>query len=202
MHMSVLITNSLRCLIISLLAWGLVFCSQITPANKDTTEIPVDASYTIGPMDILDIQVWKEPDFSRQVLVRPDGQITMPLVGDLKASGMNTMDLTTLLTEKLADFIEKPEVTVSVVESRSKQFFIIGKVNRPGTYALTPGMTVLQALSVAGGFTEWADKDGIRIVRRGAETEQIFSFDYEKVISGKELGQNIVLMPNDTVIVP
>ena len=200
--MRVLVTNLVRCLIVCLIACGLVFCSQIKPAHKNMTESAVDASYVIGPMDVLDIQVWKEPDFSRQVLVRPDGQITLPLAGDIKASGINTMDLKNLLTEKLEGFIDKPEVTVIVLESRSKQFYIIGKVNRPGTYPLSPGMTVLQALSVAGGFTEWADKNSIRIVRKSGEKEEIFSFHYGKVISGKQLDQNIVLEPNDTVIVP
>jgi len=162
----------------------------------------VDPSYIIGSMDILEIQVWKEPDFSRQALVRPDGKITLPLLGDLHVSGMTTMALKELLTEKLKDFVDSPEVTVILVESRSKNFYIIGKVTQPGTYPLMKDMTVLQAISVAGGLGEWADADSIRIIRKSGETENILHFDYEKVISGKNLEQNIVLEPNDTIVVP
>jgi len=171
-----------------------------TPETKKPTV--VDSSYIIGPMDVLEIQVWKEPDFSRQVLVRPDGKITFPLIDDIQASGMTTLALKALLTEKLKGFVDNPEVTVIVLESHSKNFYIIGKVNRPGTYPLSPDMTVLQALSVAGGLGEWADSDSIRIIRRSGAKEEIFGFDYDKVISGKNLEQNTLLEPNDTIIVP
>jgi len=110
--------------------------------------------------------------------------------------------LKALLTEKLKGFLDSPEVTVIVVESRSKSFYIIGKVNQPGTHPLSPDMTILQALSAAGGLGEWADKDSIRIIRRIEGKEEIFRFDYDKVISGKKLEQNILLEPNDTIIVP
>jgi polysaccharide export outer membrane protein len=170
------------------------------PDSKKTAT--VDPSYIIGPTDILEIQVWKEPDFSRHALVRPDGKMTLPLVGDLHVAGMTTMALKQLLTEKLKDFIDSPEVTVILVESHSKNFYIIGKIIRPGTYPLMKDMTVLQAISVAGGLGEWADADSIRIIRKSGETENILHFDYEKVISGKNLEQNIVLQPNDTIVVP
>jgi polysaccharide export outer membrane protein len=178
--------------------------SAETPANQPNSKkaAAIDPSYIIGPTDILEIQVWREPDFSRQVLVRPDGKLTLPLVGDIHVSGMNTMDLKELLTAKLKDYIDSPEVTVILVESHSKNFYIIGKVARPGTYALTPGMTVLQALSVAGGLGEWADKDSIRIIRSSDTKEKVIRFDYDKVMSGKNLEQNIPLKPNDTIVVP
>jgi polysaccharide export outer membrane protein len=178
--------------------------SAETPADQANSKkaAAIDPSYVIGPTDILEIQVWREPDFSRQVLVRPDGKLTLPLVGDIHVSGMNTMDLKELLTAKLKDYIDSPEVTVILVESHSKNFYIIGKVARPGTYALTPGMTVLQALSVAGGLGEWADKDSIRIIRSSDTKEKVIRFDYDKVMSGKNLGQNILLQPNDTIVVP
>jgi polysaccharide export outer membrane protein len=153
-------------------------------------------------MDVLEVQVWKEPDFSRQVLVRPDGKITLPLLGDIHVSGMNTMNLKELLTAKLQDYIDSPEVTVILVESHSKNFYIIGKVTRPGTYPLRKDMTVLQAISVAGGLGEWADKDSIRIIRRSGGKEKVIRFNYDKVMSGKNLEQNIPLKPNDTIVVP
>jgi len=205
-------TKAIRCLILSLIVSGVVCCSHSKPAeiNIDTnintninTEEPVDASaYVIGAMDVLEIQVWKEPDLSRQVLVRPDGKITLALIGDIQASGMNTLDLKALLTERLRNFVDNPEVTVTLLESRSKNFYIIGKVNRPGTYQLSPNMTVLQALSAAGDLADWADKDSIRIIRRSGEKEEIIPFDYDKVVSGKKLEQNILLQPNDTIVVP
>jgi len=207
--MKIGISNSIRWLLFLIIACGIGFFNQSMAADKTEAspteikkEIVADPSYIIGPMDVLEIQVWKEPDFSRQVLVRPDGKITLPLVGDILASGMNTMGLKALLSEKLENFVSKPEVTVIVLDSRSKNFYIIGKINRPGTYPLNPDMTVLQAISVAGGLAEWADKDSIRIIRRSGGKDEILPFDYEKVISGKSLEQNILLNPNDTIIIP
>jgi len=207
--MKIWISNSIKCLLFLVIMCGIGFFHQSMAADKagassteTKKEVVSDPSYVIGPMDVLEIQVWKEPDFSRQVLVRPDGKITLPLVGDIPASGMNTMGLKALLAEKLEDFVSNPEVTVIVLESHSKNFYIIGKINQPGTYPLNPDMTVLQAISVAGGLAEWADKDSIRIIRRSGGKEEILSFDYDKVISGKKLEQNILLKPNDTIIVP
>ena len=207
--MKIVSTNIIRCLILALAVSGLAFCNHFKAAEKTVANTPetkkatvVDSSYIMGPMDILEIQVWKEPDFSRQVLVRPDGKISLPLIGDIPASGMNTMDLRDLLTERLKNFVDNPVVTVTVAESHSKNFYIIGNVNRPGTYPLSPKMTVLQALSAAGGLGEWADKDKIRIIRRSGGKEEIIPFDYDEVISGKKLEQNILLEPNDTIIVP
>ncbi len=200
--MKTVLTNVIKCLILSLIVSGLAFCTHLKTADQAVKETVVDSSYMIGPMDVLEVQVWKEPDFSRQVLVRPDGKITFPLIGDIQASGMNTLGLKALLAEKLKGFVDDPEVTVIVVESRSKIFYIIGRVNRPGTYPLSPNMTVLQALSVAGGFGEWAHKDNIRIIRRSDGKEEILPFDYDKVISGKNLEQNILLESNDTIVVP
>jgi len=207
--MKIGLNNSIRFLLLLVIVCGIGFVKQSMAADKTVAsstetkqEIVSDPSYIIGPMDVLEIQVWKEPDFSRQVLVRPDGKITLPLVGDIPASGMNTIGLKSLLSEKLEDFVSKPEITVIVLESRSKNFYIIGKINQPGTYPLNPDMTVLQAISVAGGLAEWADKDSIRIIRRSAGKEEIIPFDYDKVITGKKLEQNILLKPNDTIIVP
>ncbi len=207
--MKTVLTNVIKCLILSLIVSGLAFCTQSMAAENTLAKTPetkkptvVDSSYIIGPMDVLEIQVWKEPDFSRQVLVRPDGRITFPLIDDIQASGMTTLGLKALLTERLKGFVDSPEVTVIVIESRSKNFYIVGRVNQPGRYPLSPNMTVLQALSVAGGPIPLAHKDNIRIIRRSEGKEEILRFDYDKVISGKKLEQNILLEPNDTIIVP
>jgi|GEM_PF-181944 len=162
----------------------------------------VDDTYIIGPSDVLEIQVWKEPDFSRVVPVRTDGMITLPLLNDVKAAGFTPLQLKKDLEEKIKDFVEVPEISVIVKESLSRRIYIIGKVAKQGEYLLTKDMTVLQALSVAGGLAEWADSDDIIIIRRvGDEVKRIF-FDYEKVISGRKLEQNIYLQPNDTIIIP
>jgi polysaccharide export outer membrane protein len=207
--MKIGISNSIRCLLFLIIACGIGFFNQSMAADKTEAsstetkkEIIADPSYIIGPMDVLEIQVWKEPDFSRKVLVRPDGKITYPLIGDIHASGMNTMGLKALLTEKLENFLSEPEITVIVLQSRSRNFYIIGKINRPGNHPLNPDMTVLQAISVAGGLGEWADRDSIRIIRRSGGKEEILLFDYDKVVSGENLEQNIMLKPNDTIIVP
>jgi len=172
-------------------------------AEEKLKEKPVfEFPYIIGTMDVLEIQVWEEPNFSRQVLVRPDGKITLPLIGDIQAAGISTKGLQSLLTNKLKTYTKNPEVTVILVESNSKKFYIIGKIKRPGTYPLSPDMTVLQALAVTGGLEEWADKDSIRIIRRSGGKESVILFDYNKVMSGENLEQNILLEPGDTIIVP
>lgn len=162
----------------------------------------VDDSYIIGPSDILEIQVWKEPDFSRVVPVRVDGMITLPLLNDVKAAGVTPLQLKKDLEEKIKDFVELPEVSVIVKESLSRRIYIVGKVAKQGEYLLSKDMTVLQALSVAGGLAEWADSDDIVIIRRAGGEEKRLLFDYKKVISGRKLEQNIYLQPNDTIIIP
>ncbi|MDI6789439.1 MAG: polysaccharide biosynthesis/export family protein [Thermodesulfobacteriota bacterium] len=177
--------------------------APVEAGNIPRDEKPVvDDSYIIGPSDILEIQVWKEPDFSRVVPVRADGMITLPLLNDVKAAGFTPLQLKKDLEEKIKDFVELPEVSVIVKESLGRRIYIIGKVQKPGEYLLSKDMTVLQALSVAGGLAEWADSDDIVIIRRvGDEAKRIF-FDYEKVISGRKPEQNIYLQPNDTIIIP
>ena len=198
-------SNITRWLLFCIILFGIgLFSAENTAAKTVETKKKTksDFRYTIGPMDVLEIHVWKEPDFSRTLLVRPDGQITMPLIGDIQASGMSTLALKNLISIKLKRFLVNPEVTVLLEESNSKKFYIIGKVNLPGTYPLNYNMTVLQALSVAGGLAEWADKDSIRIIRRSGGKKVILKFDYDRAISGKNLEQNILLKPNDTIIVP
>lgn len=196
------VSNFNRCVLLCITAIGLTFCSHFETNDKTVSRTVVPFSFIIGPQDVLEIQVWKEPELSRQVLVRPDGKMSFPLVNDVQAEGLTTLELKALLTEALKNFIENPEVTVALLELNSKNFYIIGEVSNPGTYSLIPDMTVLQAISVAGGLGEWAEKDGILIIRTSNATEEIINFDYEEVIAGNNLEQNILLMPNDTIIVP
>ena len=158
--------------------------------------------YQIGPGDLLDISVWREEDMQLQVLVKPDGGITFPLVGDLQASGLTTAELTEQLKQKLKRYIPNPVVTVSVLNSVSNKIYVVGKVNRPGEYKATHYMDVLQALSLAGGLTPFAESDEIKIIRRSNGNKETFDFDYDEVISGKKLDMNIILKAGDTVAVP
>ncbi len=163
---------------------------------------PQPPSYRIGPSDILNIYVWKEAELTQDVTVMADGRITFPLIGEVMAKGRTVSELKKVIAEKLRNYVTAPEVTVIVKESRSRRIYTIGKLNRPGPYPLEPGMTVLQALSTAGGFTEWADTKNILIVRRDAGKEVQIHFNYKEFTSGKNLGQNILLKPNDTIVVP
>ena len=166
-------------------------------ASKGTS-----SHYLIGPNDLLHVYVWKEPDLTRDVTVMADGRITFPLIGEIMASGKTVAELKEIITKKLTKYVTAPEVTVIVNESRSRTIYTIGKVNRPGPYPLAPGMTVLQALSTAGGFAEWADTKNIVIVRREGGKEIQLHFNYKGFIEGKNLVQNILLKPNDTIVVP
>lgn len=160
------------------------------------------AHYLIGPGDILSIHVWKEPELTRDITVMSDGRITFPLIGELMASGGTLGELKQAITERAAKYVTAPEVTVILKESRSRRIYTIGKVNRPGPYLLEAGMTVLQALSTAGGFTEWADTKTILIIRREGDKEIQLPFNYKDFISGKNIEQNILLKPNDTIAIP
>ena len=161
-----------------------------------------DDSYLIGPGDVLSIDVWKEPDLSKQVSVRLDGHISLPLVNDVEAAGLTSTELREQLTEKYKDFVDVPEVSVTVIESRSKRIYMLGKVARPGEYPLQKNMTVVQAISLAGGLAEWADSSDIKLIRKIKGTEKTFRVDYDAIVSGEDLAQNVQLQPDDTIFVP
>ena len=159
-------------------------------------------SYVIQPGDVLDIQVWKEPEVSKTIPVRPDGKVSLPLVNDIQASGLTAGALTGDLTERLKKFISDPQVTVMVTEINSQRFYVMGEVTRGGTYPLLPGMTVLQGLSGAGGFTPFANPKKIYILRDQGGKQVKYPFNYKDVVKGKSQDQNIVLQPGDTIVVP
>jgi len=153
--------------------------------------------YLIGPEDILFIKVWREPDFTLPVAVRPDGKITLPLIGEVQAGEQTPGQLTRQLKVLLAKYINHAEVTVFVTEVRSKKFYLDGELNRPGSFALVTPTRVLEALSRGGGFKDFANTKKIRILRSG----KIYYFNYREVTSGKHLEQNILLENGDHVIV-
>jgi len=169
----------------------------------NTTESKInDVSYLIGPGDVLSISVWKEEGMQLEVLVRPDGGITFPLVGEIKAGGLTAKALSAELVRKLKKYIPHPSVTVSVMQSVSNKIYVIGKVNRPGEFTATGYLDVLQALTMAGGLTPYAESDEIKIIRRTESGTKMKLFDYDEVISGERLDMNIILKAGDTVVVP
>jgi polysaccharide export outer membrane protein len=153
--------------------------------------------YLIGPEDVLFVKVWRENDFTLPVAVRPDGKITMPLIGEVQAAGQTPMQLTKSLTELLTKYINNPDVTVFVTEVRSKKYYIIGEVNRAGAFPLVTPTTILEALGNAGGFREFANTKKIKILRG----DKVFNFNYNDVTKAKHLEQNIYLENGDKIIV-
>jgi polysaccharide export outer membrane protein len=159
--------------------------------------------YLIGPEDVLGINVWREPDISRSVTVRLDGAISLPLVGEVQASGRTPLQLEKEITQKLKSYISDPEVAVMVQEMRSKRFNVLGQVVRPGSYLLGSSITVLDAIALAGGFRDFAKEKAIYVLRRNADgTESRLPFNYKDVIKGKNVEQNIKLEPRDSLVVP
>jgi len=160
---------------------------------------PVDPNtYRIGPEDVLYIRVWKEPEFSGAVQVRPDGKFTLPVVGDIIATGLTPVELAARVTDLLKTQIREPEVMVALQSVQSKKYYITGEVNRSGIFPLVVPVTVLEALTNAGGFREFAKKNKITIVR-GPER---IKFNFNEVIKGKKLEQNIMVKDGDYIVVP
>ncbi len=159
-------------------------------------------SYIIGSSDVLEINVWKEPDLTRQAHVRMDGMITLPMINDIQAENKTLMELQETIQEEYSKFVSEPAVTVILLQSNSRRVYLLGKVNSPGEYPLKKSMTFLQALSVANGLDRWADKRNIRLIRKVDDQEQTFRINYNEIISGKDLSQNILLQPEDTIFVP
>ncbi len=161
-----------------------------------------DPSYVIGPEDVLDISVWKEPEVSRIVPVRPDGRISLPLLNDVQAAGLTPTQLAARIREGLTEFMAGPQVTVIVTTINSQRIYIVGEMMRPGAYPLLPGMTVLQAISNAGGFTQFANIKNMYILRRENGKEVKYPFNFKDVIKGKKPEQNVGLKTGDTIIIP
>jgi polysaccharide export outer membrane protein len=170
-----------------------------TASSENTTD---QAEYKIGPQDLLKIDVWKEDQLTRTVPVRPDGKITLPLLNDVQAAGLTTMELSGIIREGLSKYINAPQVTVTVVEINSRRIYVTGEVVRAGAYPLLPNMTVLQALSTSGGFTQFARVKNIYVLRTEGGKQLKHPFNYKDAISGKKPEQNIVLQPGDVIVVP
>jgi polysaccharide export outer membrane protein len=159
--------------------------------------------YRIGPGDQLKVVVWKHEELSTQVAVRPDGEISLPLVGDVQSTGRSAAEIAADVQQRLHRYYQDdPPVTVQVQEVKSYKIYVVGEVNKPGEFAPSQEVTVLMSLSLAGGFTRFADADRIVIVRRDARGERRIPFDYSAVVRRGDLRQNIALELGDTVVVP
>jgi polysaccharide export outer membrane protein len=172
------------------------------PATAAPQPATNDPNYVIGGQDLLDVSVWKEPDVSRAVPVRPDGKISLPLLGDVQAAGLTPGQLAAQIKTGLTKFMTNPQVTVMVTQINSQRIYILGEVARAGAYALLPNMTVLQALSNGGGFTAFANTKKIYVLRQENGKQQKLFFNYKDVIAGKSVDQNITLKAGDTIVVP
>ncbi len=180
-----------------------------TTVSSTQTEIPSSRntntadSYIIGDDDVLSINVWKEPDLSKQIPVRSDGKISLPLMGEVQAAGRTPLQLEQEITAKLRSYITDPQVTVIVQQINSQKFNILGQVTKPGSYPITAGITIVDAIATAGGFRDFAKKKSIYVLRQTPGGEELrISFNYEEFIKGKKVDKNITLKPHDTIVVP
>jgi polysaccharide export outer membrane protein len=173
-----------------------------TAGQAAAQALAIDPEYKIGPQDVLRIDVWKEAEISRTAPVRPDGRISLPLLNDVQAAGLTPIQLATVITDGLKKFITNPQVTVGVTEINSRRVYVTGEVTHQGAFPLLPNMTVLQALSSAGGFSQFAKLKSIYVLRTEDGKQVKHPFNYKDVVSGKKPESNIPLLPGDVIVVP
>lgn len=177
---------------------GVIAYAALAPAAQAQ-----QAGYTVKPGDVLEISVWKEPDLQRpQVLVRPDGAFSFPLVGEVDARGKTIAELNKIVSDRLTKFISDAVVTISLQEIRGNKVYVIGQVNRPGEFIVNPSVNIMQALSMAGGMTPFAATNEIVVLRGQGKAQQAMAFRYADVVRGRSLDTNIELQSGDIVVVP
>jgi polysaccharide export outer membrane protein len=193
---------------------GLLLCAMLSQSGCPTPVVPKEyqhydthAGFLLGPEDLLEITVWKNPDLSRITAIRPDGYISMPIIGDVQAAGLTAAALSQRIAERYKEYIQVPSVSVSVKELNSYAVFVIGEVAKPGKYPLKSYVTVLQAISLAGGFTTYASKNKLQVVRitQNADHERReihIPLRYDDLVTGNGYPGNITLASGDTVVVP
>jgi polysaccharide export outer membrane protein len=191
----------LACLLTFLVTGLLTACVGATPTGK-AAEMGAEPAYRLGPEDVLKISVWKDEHLTQETVVRPDGQISFPLIGEVQASGRTVEDVRSDIAQRLTKFIPNPHVSVTVLKVLSYQIYVLGRVNKPGEYRVGHPADVLQALSMAGGLTPYAAENDIKIIRRNGTDEYVFYFRYGDVQKGKDLKQNMILQRGDVVMVP
>jgi polysaccharide export outer membrane protein len=186
------------------LLFGMAAPSSIAGQANETSAASRSSAleYRIGAGDVLQLFVWKEPDLTREITVRFDGKVTVPLLGDMEAVGRTPQGLSDEIATSLARFLAAPQVTLGVLQANSARFHILGQVAKPGDFPLTRRTTILQALALAGGFKEFAKTDSILIIRQEGEGETALPFNYKRIEGGRDLSQDTVLRPGDTILVP
>ncbi len=171
-------------------------------AGSSAQTAEAEREYRISAEDVLEISVWKEPDLQREVTVRPDGGVSFPLAGNVIAAGLTPRELEANITEALVSYIPDAVVSVSVISIQGLRIYVSGKVQNPGQFVVGRYVDVLQALTLAGGLTPFADEKGIQVIRRTPNGDKVFEFNYAQVKKGRKLEQNIVLETDDVVVVP
>jgi polysaccharide export outer membrane protein len=160
------------------------------------------STYRVGPEDVLEISVWREDALKKEVLVRPDGGMSYPLVGEVQATGKTVLEIRQEIAKRLERFIPDAAVSVAILKVGSQRVYVIGRVNKPGEYAIGRYVDVLQALSMAGGLTPFADSNDIRVMRREGDRQIVLPFEYSRVVRGQKLEQNVHLRGGDVIVVP
>lgn len=176
-------------------------CLGTTPV-QGVAEMGAEPAYLLGPEDVLKVSVWKDEQLTQETVVRPDGMMTFPLIGEVTAAGRTVEEVRSEIAKRLVKFIPTPNVTVTVLKVLSYRIYVLGRVNKPGEFLVGHHTDVLQALSLAGGLTPYASENDIKIMRRGGANQQVFRFRYGDVQKGKDLKQNILLQRGDVVMVP
>lgn len=173
------------------------------PAPVSSAVAGVDPmTYRVGPEDVIEVTVWKEEGLKKELLVRPDGGVSYPLIGEVQAAGKTVLELRDDIAKRLEKFIPDPVVSVSILKVGSQRVYVLGKVLKPGEFPVGRNVDVLQALSMAGGLTPFADANGIRVMRREGDKQVVLPFEYNRVVRGERLEQNIQLRAGDVVVVP
>ena len=168
----------------------------------NNTDVISNLDYLVQPGDILVVSVWKEKDLQNEVIVRPDGGFSFPLIGEVQAQDRSIIQLRKEITERISKYIPDADVMVAAKQLQGNKVYVIGKVNRPGEFPMNRTLDVMQALAIAGGATQFANVDDIIVIRRGKNDQQVFKFDYNEVEKGENLQQNILLTSGDVVVVP
>lgn len=174
----------------------------VTPEPTSAQSSLADPGYQLGPEDVLMVSVWKDEHLTREVVVRPDGIFSFPLVGEIQAEDRTVEDIRVELVKRLTKYIPNPSVSVSVVKVMSYKIYVVGRVNKPGEYLIGHYTDVLQALSLAGGLTPFASENNIKVIRRVKGQQQVFPVRYADLRKGEDLDQNILLQRGDVVMVP
>jgi polysaccharide export outer membrane protein len=199
---------SVRVLVVAGVLLGMPMgCASVPKEALDEATRPVSKEFLLGPEDVLEVTVWRNQDLSRIVVVRPDGKISLPLIGDVQASGLNSSQVAAKIAARLTEFKENPNVSVSLKEVNSYFIFVLGEVLKPGKYPLKSYATVLQGVSMAGGFTQFASKNRMQIIRTytngdGNEHQTRIPVPYNEMVSGKGKIENFTLKSGDTIVVP